>query len=299
MIYLLTGENTFELERRLKELVAGFEGDVERVDGEGLQIEQLPDLLSGVTLFSSKRLVVIKNASSNKSLWAVLGEWLEKEVGNDLVFVELHPDKRTKTYKWLEKHAEVFIAKELQPYEAARWVLQHATQGLSLRKEGAEFLVDYVGTDQWRLESELQKLQLAGGDITQERIREIVEPTPQATAFELLDAAFRGQTKDMERIFETVSRQDDPYMFFGLLSGQIYALTLMKTANGKRSEDIAKETGVHPFVLRKVSGLAGTLSVDSLRRLVARLAELDANMKSRPVEPWTQVYSFLRSLGQQ
>ena len=159
-------------------------------------------------------------------------------------------------------------------------------------------MVDYVGTDQWRLESELQKLQLAGGDITQERIREIVEPTPQATAFELLDTAFRGQTDDMERIFETVSRQDDPYMFFGLLSGQIYALALMKTAQGKRSEDIAKETGVHPFVLRKVSGLAGTLSVDSLRRLVARLAELDANLKSRAVDPWTQVYSFLRSLGQ-
>ena len=92
MIYLLTGENTFELERRLKELVAGFDGDIERVDGEGLQNEQLPDLLSGVTLFSSKRLVVIKNASSNKSLWAVLGEWLEKEVGNDLVFVESYPD---------------------------------------------------------------------------------------------------------------------------------------------------------------------------------------------------------------
>lgn len=299
MIYLLTGENTFEIERRLRELTAGFEGDVERVDGEGLQLEQLPDLLSGVTLFSSKRLVVIKNASSNKSLWTILGEWLEKGAENDLVFVEPHPDKRTKTYKWLEKHAEVFTAKDLQPYEAVRWVQKTAKErGLELSTAIAEFFVDYVGTDQWRLESELNKLFLSDKTITNDVIRDIVEPTPQATSFELLDAAFRGKTAEMERLFETVSRQEDPYMFFGLLAGQVYALALTRTGKGKRPEEIAKETGVHPYVLKKVGGLAADITTESLGSLVIRLAELDANLKSRPVEPWTQVYSFLRSLGQ-
>lgn len=299
MIHLLTGENTFEIERRLQELVAGFDGDVERVDGEDLQLEQLPDLLSGVTLFSSKRLVVIKNASSDKSLWAILGEWLEKGAENDLVFVESNPDKRTKTYKWLEKHADVMTCRELQPFEAVKWVqAQTHLQGLSLKNEVAEFFVDYVGTDQWRLESELNKLLLSGKTITNDVIRDIVEPTPQATSFELLDAAFRGQTKEMERLFETVSRGEDPYMFFGLLAGQVYALALVKTAKGKRHEEIVKATGVHPYVLKKVSGLAAEITPESLRDLIVRLAELGANMKSRSVEPWTQVYSFLRSLGQ-
>lgn len=294
MVYLLTGENTFELERRLGELVAGFDGDVERVDGEGLQIEQLPDLLSGVTLFSSKRLVVIKNASSNKSLWAVLGEWLEKEVGNDLVFVELHPDKRTKTYKWLEKHATVFLAKELALREAVQWVVDEASKRkVALSSELAPFFVDYVGVDQWRLASELEKLALGGGGIDKDRIRELVEPTPQATSFELLDAAFAGHHEAIEQLLSIVSRQEDPYMFFGLLSGQVYALLLMKTAGSKRPEAIAEEAGIHPFVLRKVSGLAARLSMAQVRRIVAELAELDANMKSRPTEPWTQIQAML------
>lgn len=298
MIYLLTGENTFEIERRLKELVVQFEGDVERVDGEELAIEQLPDLLSGVTLFSSTRLVVIKNASSNKSVWSALGEWFEKGVSNECILVESHPDKRTKTYKWLEKNAEVTTCKELQPFEAVKWVEKEANErGLECTKTAAEFLVDYVGMDQWRLDSELTKLLLSGKTITEDVIRDIAEPTPQATSFELLDAAFRGQTKEMERLFETVSRQEDPYMFFGLLAGQIYALALVKTAKGKRPDDIAKVTGVHPFVIRKVSGLAGMMTLSSLQALTNRLAELDANMKSRSVEPWTQVYSFLRSLA--
>lgn len=298
MIHLLTGENTFEIERRLKELIAGYEGDAERFDGEELSVEQLPDLFSGATLFSTTRLVIIKNTSSNKSLWGVLVDWLEKGVENDVVFVEEHPDKRTKTYKWLEKNSEVFVSKELQPFEAVRWLEQEAEKKhVHISKADCEFFVDYVGTDQWRLESELEKLALSGSEISEETIRALVEPTPQATSFELLDAAFRGQTAEMERLFQVVSREDDPYMFFGLLSGQIYALALVATGKGMRPEDIAKATGVHPFVLRKISGLAERMSPNSLQELTSRLAELDANMKSRAVEPWTQVYSFLKSLS--
>jgi DNA polymerase-3 subunit delta len=298
MMHLLTGENTFETERRLKELIAGYDGDVERFDGEGLSVEQLPDLFSGATLFSSKRLVIIKNASQNKSLWSLLADWLEKGIDNDVIFVEEHPDKRTKTYKWLEKNSEVFASKELQPFEAVRWLQQGAEKKhVNISRSDCEFFVDYVGTDQWRLESELEKLALSGSKISEDTIRALVEPTPQATSFELLDAAFRGETAEMERLFQVVSREDDPYMFFGLLSGQIYALALVATGKGMRSDDIAKATGVHPFVLRKISGLAGRMSADSLQQLTSRLAELDANMKSRSIEPWTQVYSFLKSLS--
>lgn len=298
MIYLLTGDNTFELERRLKDLTASFDGDVERVDGEELSVDALPDLLSGVTLFSSSRLVVIKDAGKNKALWIALGDWFEKGVSNDLVLVETRPDKRTKPYKWLEKNADVTVCKELQPFEAVRWVQAEAkARGLAMPGTLAEFFVDYVGTDQWRLDGELAKVALSGKELSEDAIRNIVEPTPQATSFELLDAAFRGQTSEMERLFETVSRDEDPYMFFGLLAGQVYALALIQTGKGARVDDIAKSTGVHPFVLRKVTGLAQNMTGASLQTVTSRLAELDSNMKSRPVEPWTQVYSFLRSLS--
>jgi len=298
MIHLLTGENTFELERQLKELIASFDGDIERVDGEELSVESLPDLLSGATLFSSSRLVVMKDAGKNKPLWATLGDWFEKGVSNDLVLVESHPDKRTKPYKWLEKNAEVTVCKELQPFEAVRWVQDEVkSRGLTPSRGLVEFFVDYVGTDQWRLDSELNKLVLSGKELSEDVIREVVEPTPQATSFELLDAAFRGQIKEMERLFETVSRDEDPYMFFGLLARQVYALALMQTGRGAREDDVAKATGVHPFVLRKVASLAHNMTGTSLKTVTSRLAELDANMKSRPVEPWTQMYSFLRSLA--
>lgn len=295
MIHLFFGENSFATAHRLADVTHSFDGEVETVDGSELGPERLPDLLAGVTLFSGKRLVVVKNASQNKPLWTALGEWFEKGVDNDLVLLESAVDKRTKTYKWLEKHADVFQSKQLMPYEVVAWVVEEA-KDIAMTKPVAEFFVDYVGADQWRLQAELEKLRLSGKTPSQELIRELVEPAPQATSFELLDAAFRGQTEAFERLFDVVSRNEDPYMFFGLLAGQLYALALMKTAEDRRPDDVAKEAGVHPFVLKKVSALAATLSLAEVKTLVARLAELDANMKSRAVEPWTQVHSFLRSI---
>ncbi len=297
MIHFLTGENTYEVDQRLKKLTAAFVGDVERYDGSELTLEQLPDLFMGATLFSDARLIVIKNVSDNKPVWNVLAEWLEKGSANDLVLVEKAPDKRTKTYKWLEKHATMTQNKELPAHEASVWVSGEAKRrGMELPRGVAQFLVDYVGADQWRLQAEVEKLALAGKPLSNELIRDVVEPTPQATVFELLDTAFGRRHEQFEKIFSQVSRSEDPYMFFGLLAGQIYALAVAAYADVPLDQ-AAKQTGVHPFVLRKLAPLARSRSKTELADLVERLAELDANLKSRAVEPWVQIRSFLTTLS--
>ena len=100
----------------------------------------------------------------------------------------------------------------------------------------------------------------------------------------------------MNSIFETVSRQEDPYMFFGLISSQVHAIALMKNAGGRSVYVVAKEAGANAYVLEKVEGLAATMSSRQIKSMVSRLAELDANIKSRGVDPWIQIRSFLVSL---
>lgn len=295
---MLTGENTYKIDRKIGEIVAGFEGDVVKIDGSELMPEMLPDLFMGVTLFETERLIVIKNVSTNKLVWGVLGDWLEKAGDTTVVLVENKPDKRTKAYKWLEKHAEVTHSGELTRWEAVTWLEGEAKKrGIPLSHELTQFFVDYVGIDQWRLESELEKIVLSRRTPSQELIREVVEPTPQATSFELLDATFAGRQKEVERIISTVAHQEDPYMFLGLLSSQVFALALVKSAGAKRPEDIARQTGVHPYVLKKVLPLTHKLSSREITQIIAELAKLDADMKSRSVEPWTQIQLFLASLS--
>lgn len=297
MIYLVFGDNTFEIDQQVKKLITDFDGEVEKVDGDDISAEQLPDLLAGVTLFSASRMVIMKNVSHNKTVWVALGEWLEKGVDNDVVLVESKLDKRTRTYKWLDKNAEKYNFNELRSFEAEKWLAGEAKKRqLDMPQDVVRYMVGYVGVDQWRLSGELDKLLLSGRSISKDLIDEIVEPTPQATSFELVDAAFRGKSELMNSIFETVSRQEDPYMFFGLISSQVHAIALMKNAGGRSVYVVAKEAGANAYVLEKVEGLAATMSSRQIKSMVSRLAELDANIKSRGVDPWIQIRSFLVSL---
>ena len=108
MITVLTGDNSFELTRALDKIVAAFAGTAEKFDGVDLELGQLPDLLLGGTLFATERLIIIKQLSENKQLWDALPDWLEKTDSDvHVVLIEPKPDKRTKTYKELKKHADV------------------------------------------------------------------------------------------------------------------------------------------------------------------------------------------------
>ena len=157
-------------------------------------------------------------------------------------------------------------------------------------------MVEYVGADQWRLQNELQKIKLSGREPSIELVRELVEPTPQATSFELLDAAFARNRRLIEDRLAVVSRSENAQMFFGLLSSQVYALALMQGADGRRPDEIAKSTGVHPYVLQKITALARQTNLEQLRDIVGKLADLDENLKSRSVDPWVQIRSLLLNI---
>ncbi|HEX6416037.1 MAG TPA: hypothetical protein VFZ62_00765, partial [Candidatus Saccharimonadales bacterium] len=163
MILLLAGENTFEQERAVQEIVRGFDGAPEKIDGADVTAAMLTDLLAGATLFADKRLVVIKGLSENTAGWTALGDFLPR-ISDDvtLVLIESKPDKRTKTYKTLQKQADV---REFAPWgerdepRAEQWVLQEAADlGFTLDKPLARLLVARVGVDQWQLYRALEKL---------------------------------------------------------------------------------------------------------------------------------------------
>ncbi len=290
MIHLLLGENTYATEQRLKQIVAQFGGEVEKLDGSELTIEIMPDLFMGQTLFAQERLIVIKKVSENKAIWSLLGEWLDRVGDTIVVLIEEKLDKRTKTYKWLQKKAQIYESCIMQPSEAEQWLVK---QEPSLNRSIAKFLVSYIGVDQWRLSNDLEKLRLSGRELSEELVRELIEPTPQATSFELLDAAFSRNHALMEHYLSVISHTEEPNKFFGLISSQIYALALIQASDGRSHNEISKMSAVHPYVLQKLTPLARQTTAGQLSALINKLADLDVNLKSRSVEPWVQIRSFL------
>lgn len=291
MITLLTGPNTFAIAETIRAKSKTFEGDVESLDASELEPRNLPDLFMGASLFSPERLIVIRGVAANKTLWAELEQWIERvPMETDIILIEASPDKRTKTYKQLQKHAIIKEHAELGEADLASWLQNHARSvGAELQPDVVRYLISYVGRDQWRLRSELDKVLLAEKPITRELIQDIAEPYPEATAFELLDAVFAGNETRVHELLDLLREREDPYQFFGLLSSQVLALLAIVSAGSRRPDEIARDIALHPFVVRKLSTIAQKLGKARVERLVDRLAHADERIKTTGVSPWRQL----------
>jgi len=291
MVTLLTGENSYEIDRELKRLVDAFDGTPEKFDGEALEVRQLPDLLAGMSLFAEKRLVVIKDISSNKQVWDELPAFLERISDDiDLVLIESKPDKRTKTYKALQKAA---VVREYKPWTerdragAEKWVGEQAAEyGIKFTSALSRLLVARVGVDQWQLAHALDKLSVLG-EVNEAIIRDVIEANPSENIFELFETALKGDRARIREMIATLSLTEEPYQLFGLLSGQAFQLAALAAASD--SDNVAKDIGAHPFVLSKLKPYAKKEGIPGVSRIAKAFTEADRAMKTSSIDPWLAI----------
>ena len=293
MITVLTGENSFEVTRALQTIVRSFEGVAERIDGSELDLKQVPDLLMGGTLFAAKRLVIIKGLSENKSVWPDFADWLPR-VSDDIHLVLIEPklDKRTRTYKDLQKVASMAdypLWSERDTAKAEQWVAGEA-RSLEIVMDNAciRLLVKRVGPDQWLLHQALQKLAVLD-TITEEIITDVIEANPVENVFDLFESALQGNATKVKQMIRTLELTEDPYRLFGLLSGQAFQLAALAVAGDKSSADVAKDLGVHPYGLSKLTSHARKRGKAGAKKIIAAFAKADTGMKTSATDPWLLV----------
>ncbi len=298
MITLLTGENDFEVREALKQIVASFNGTAERFDGSDLTLAQLPDILMGVSLFASERLVIIDTISANSSLWEKLPDWLPRIAdGIHVVLIEPKPDKRTTGYKTLKAAADVkeFAAwTDRDQSKAEQWLTQRAVQhAVKLDARQVRYIVQRVGVNQWQLASALELLSLLD-TITPEQIDAIIPASLSENVFQLFEVALQGNTRQVSRMIEVLSLQEDAYALFALLSSQ--ALTLAAVTFKEEGRDPVKDFAIHPFVASKLSSHGAKLGGAKVARIVELFAKADADLKRSRGEPWVVLEKLLLTI---
>lgn len=289
MITLLTGDNNFELTQALEQLTRGFDGEVTRVDGSDIAYERLVELTSSLSLFAEKRMVVIRDLSSNRAVWTTFGEQLER-VSEDthVVLVEPTVDKRTGTYKKLQKIANVraFAAwSDRDTGKAEVWVAGQAKQlGIDMDKKSTQLLVQRVGTDQWQLYHALEKLAVLDS-VNPEVIESVIEAQPSENVFELLDAALRGDARKVAKTIRGLQLSEDPYRVLALLSSQGFQLATLAVSDQPPAQ-VAKDIGAHAFALSRLAPHARRLGRHGAKKVIAALAEADIDSKSTVTDTW-------------
>ena len=300
----LTGENSFMLHAELEKLVANFldehgEMALERLDGEDASFERMQEALQSLPFLASKKMVVLRTPSANKQFVENV-ERLLKELPEttDVILVEPKLDKRLSYYKFLKKATDFREFTALDSSGLARWLVQSAKdRDGSLSSSEANFLVDRVGANQQLLSNELEKLLLYNSKITRQTVELLTEPTPQSKIFDLLDAAFAGNAKRaMELYGEQRALKVEPQQIIAMLAWQLHILALIKTADQRTPDQIAREAKLNPFVVRKSSVIARKLTLSELKTLVANLLEIDTRLKREPIDADEALQNYLFSI---
>jgi DNA polymerase-3 subunit delta len=299
MILLLTGDNSFELERERQRIEADFSGHAEKIDGSLLELGQLADLVLGMTLFSPERLIIIRSLSDNSLVWTALSEWIDKVSSyTTIVLIEPQPDRRTKVYKALLAHATVknfssWTDREVRT--AQQWAITEAKErGFTLDTESAAIIVrrsmlpgEKAGSaliDQWRIDQALTKLSVLD-EVTPFIVEDVVEPSPLENVFDLLEAALNGNADKVRHMLLNLELSVEPHGLFGLLGGQVFQLAIVSTTDIP-TNSVAEAIGAHAYGPKRLHVHAAKRSRASIKKIVDAFCEADMAMKTSATEPW-------------
>lgn len=301
MITTLCGENDSERLRAVREFVADFEAEhgdmaVERLDGEDASYERIAEAVSSIPFLCDRKLVVLHGASLNKDFTDKFEEFLSSvSESTDVLVVEAKLDKRTAYYKLLQKQTDFHEFKELDANGLAQWAVAYARgQGGALSLADARYLIQRVGdvthvekktgADQLLMQHEIDKLLLYAPDITRQTIELLTDESPTSRIFDLLDAAFSGNTSRMQHLYADQRAQGvEPQQIVAMLVWQLYNFALVKAGQGKSASEIARSAKISPFVVEKAQAAMRRVSLAELRSMIRSLRELDVRGKTEGI----------------
>lgn len=305
MTTTLTGDDAFALQAELGKLVAEFvarfgEMAYERIEGNEADYDQILAAIQSVPFLSERKLLVLKEPSANKrfteNIEALLANVPET---TDLVIVEPKFDKRSVYYKVLKKSSDYHEFAKLEEKDLVTWLIKAAKeQKGSVSAPDARLLIERVGTDRPRLANELEKLLLYEPHITTQTIELLTELEPQGSIFDLLAAAFAGNTKQAITLYREQREQKiEPQRIIAMLTWQLWVLAIIKAAGNKTTESIAREAKLNPYVVQKSQRVARQLSLSQLKQLTAELLSIDVRSKRESIDIDEALQNYLLSLS--
>ncbi len=306
MITILSGANRYLLQAELKRRIAEFldsYGDMglERLDGEEAAYERMQEALQSLPFLADKKLVVLQTPGANKQFIEKVADLInDMPETTDLIIVEPKLDKRSAYYKLLKKQKGYMEFGELDENGLTRWLVQEAKdKGATISSNDARYMIERVGTNQQKLFSEIEKLSLHGAAIDRAAIDALTAEIPQSTIFQLLEAAFAGNTRRaLELYHEQRMLKVEPQQIIAMLGWQLHILALVKTAGDRTPDEIAREAKISPYVVKKTASVARRLSLADIKRLVSDLLRIDERLKRESLNADDVLQHYLITLAQ-
>lgn len=306
-LFLFTWPDGYFLDVELKKRQASFiekfwKENCLTYTSDNIQLASLQEALQWGGLFASKKLLVCKWIPDDKIgtgkapaqiikffEWLLGGEEIILSPDVLLVFVSIDPDKRLKLYKILSEKATVKSFAALSEWQTKTFLQQKLETYYS--DDIADYLIQYVGTDLFRLEKEADKIttylkEMWKTALSEEERSAIIYTPIQVNAFGVLDAILSNNLKEANRLIDASAQSMTPWPeFLGMLywwfKHMLQTVDLYNHGT-KSAKDIASVIGMHFFPIVKNLKYIDNLKAKyyPLQKTFHQLLELDSSIKS-------------------
>ncbi|MBU1015092.1 DNA polymerase III subunit delta [Patescibacteria group bacterium] len=309
MLIFLWGADTWRSRKRLGQLRSRYLEIAPRAphekwwEGKEANLGELQEELAAPSLFQDRRFFVLRNVLSHTGLLPFLKARIAVLQADDPIVVvwEEEVSQTSPAFQFLASYAKLHedfpllegkkLERELQRIAAAR--------GASLSPKASVLLREELGSDLWRAEQEICKLSsfvLPSRIIEEDHVRKLISPSSEARAFDVLDAIAAKKTKEALRLLKSLELAGTvPLVFLSMLLSQFRNLLVLKELEmrGLTPASIAQKSGVHPFVLRKLSPALSSLTLVRLKEHYRHLLELERAMKIGATEGFRSFERFI------
>lgn len=310
MIFFICGEDTFRSSQKLNEIISHYREihksglNLRSIDLREIGFQEFKNNASNISMFDEKKLIVLKNASSNKNFqedFLKNNKYFINSTDVFLFFEEGIPESN-KFFKFLEKKAK---AQKFEPLESAKlknWVKKEfENYKAKVEINALNELVEFVGNDLWQMENEIKKLvNFRKGKIIEKKDVEImVKPKIETDIFETIDAiASRNKKRALELLNKHLENGDSPLYLLSMINFQFRNLLMIKDLIEKNKPyyNFQKITGLHPFVIKKSYNQAQRFSLQELKKIYQKIFQVDLNIKTGKLDPQAALDLFIAEI---
>ena len=317
MIYLLFGQQSVMLERRLKYILNENIKNLDdfnfvKINAKETSAQDIVYESSLLPIGYDKKAVVVYNpyflsTEKEKVKFDVeqdldeLVKYIENPCETtDLFFMANYPkvNERSAIFKKIKEHGTVIELKDLTREEWPEFVRKYFSKfAIKIDADANQELVERVENDLNKFTNEAEKLALYTRHISLKDVELLVCRPEDANAFAIFDNLIHGNNKEAIRIYrELISHSEEPVRLIALLSTQFrtVAEVLYLLKDGKSVFEISHILGIHEYRVKLASINGKYIGYKNCMRVLNDLYYLDYSIKSG--ETLDRFYAFERFL---
>lgn len=314
MIYLLYGDNKYQIEKEIKKIIDDStltDIDINRYDLNEISINDIIEDAMTISLFNNNKIIIIKDnyiftgnspKNSIEHNIDILENYLKDPNPNTILIFVVNNSKLDQRKKIVKNINEKATVKNFNKPNNLNNIVKEMFGDYNISNKDIFLLIDRVGNNLEILEQEIIKIKIYKDDdknITSNDIINLTNKNIDADIFELIDAVInRDKEKAIEIYNELLKLNEESIKIIVILANQIRIIYQAKELYkiGYTGKDIASNLNIHPYRISLALEKGREYSSEVLLTYLEKLAELDFNIKSGTIDKDIGLELFILSI---